>query len=69
VVRAVPEPIPDVSLSNYPLLGPERSDHLRDKQHRDWVTERRCHAYKQLEYHYCGRQAGRLFPLAGEKVL
>lgn len=64
MIRAVPESIPDVSLSNYPLLGPKNSDRLRDEQHNKMVTDRRCHSYEGLEYHFCGRREGRLFPLA-----
>lgn len=28
------------------------------------VSIRKCHAYEGLEYHYCGRKRGRMFPLA-----
>lgn len=51
-------------MSNYPLLGPQRSAELRASNHADAVKSQECHAYAGREYHYCGRRSGRLFPLA-----
>lgn len=64
MTRAIPERIPDVSMMHFPLLGREQGRKLRVKEHAEMERERRCHAFEGREYHYCGRTAGRMFPLA-----
>jgi hypothetical protein len=67
--KRAPERIPDVSLMNFPLLSEKRSVVLREREHGSLSAARRCHAYKGLEYHYCGRDSGRVFPLAPDIVI
>lgn len=63
-LTAVPERIPDVSLSRYPYLSSKQSAKLRVHDHERMQRERCCHAFEGREYHYCGRTEGRVFPLA-----
>jgi hypothetical protein len=62
--RRTPEQIPDVSMMNFPYHSEATSTKLREREHGSFVAAKRCHAYKGLEYHYCGRFPGRMFPLA-----